>query len=240
MNNTHPIFVALGPTETSAREVVGAVGTPGDQLIVGALWTTGVHSVLAVVGAATTGGTTTVEQTDVYLNLGRTVTWATGAITTQRAVRITAPTYAFVGASVVTNAATFYINAAPTAGANATLTNAYAVWVDAGRARFDGPVVQNDYPVVQSTGTIGAPVTTINTPAGITVVASGATSVTVTCAACTTASLPTGTILNATTNNVSLRAIIPGNGSYVVHVSADPGVSTAIIHVELKQPGTGV
>ena len=51
---------------------------------------------------------------------------------------IEAVTLAATNASVTTTAAsTFYINNAPTAGANQTLTNAYALWVDAGKVQFD-------------------------------------------------------------------------------------------------------
>lgn len=37
-----------------------------------------------------------------------------------------------------TDAASFYIAGAPTAGANQTITNGWALWVDAGAVRFDG------------------------------------------------------------------------------------------------------
>ena len=51
---------------------------------------------------------------------------------------IEAVTLAATNASVTTTAAsTFYINNAPTAGTNQTLTNAYALWVDAGKVQFD-------------------------------------------------------------------------------------------------------
>jgi len=53
-------------------------------------------------------------------------------------VSIEAVTLAATNASVTTTkAATFYIKAAPTAGTNQTLTNAYALWVDAGKVQFD-------------------------------------------------------------------------------------------------------
>lgn len=51
--------------------------------------------------------------------------WATGAITAQEEIRITSPTYSFVGASTITNAYTLFVNS-PTAGTNATITNNYA------------------------------------------------------------------------------------------------------------------
>lgn len=95
---------------------------------------------LTVTGAADTGITASTERSDVYFNLNRTATWATGALATQRAVRIAAPTYAFVGASTITNAVTLDISGAPTAGANATITNSYALRVASGSSRFAGAV----------------------------------------------------------------------------------------------------
>ena len=102
--------------------------------------TSGAASVLVLTGAADTGRTASTEQTDVYVNLARTVTWATGALTTQRAVRITAPTLAFAGASTVTTAVTVDISGAPVAGTNATITNAYALRVASGSSLFSGSV----------------------------------------------------------------------------------------------------
>ena len=199
---------------------------------------------LQVIGFANTAVSAATEAPDVFFDLARTVTWAAGAgpLSDQRAVRITAPTYAGNAGTplTITSAASFYINDAPTQGANMTLTNTYALWVDAGRVRFDGAVVQNVYPVLQTTGTLASPVTTINTPAGVTVVANGATTVTVTCAACTTATLITAVVLNTTTNTTTIRSVEPGAGSFVVRLTADPGASTAIIGVRISQPGTGV
>jgi hypothetical protein len=48
------------------------------------------------------------------------------------------PTLAATNASVTTtDAATVYIANAPAAGTNQTITNAYALWIDAGRIRYD-------------------------------------------------------------------------------------------------------
>jgi hypothetical protein len=99
---------------------------------------TGSHGALVVKSAAHTAQTAGTELVDVDIRLNRTLQFATGAITSQRAMKVLAPTYGFVGASVITNAATLYIDAAPTAGANATITNGYALWVDAGTTRLDG------------------------------------------------------------------------------------------------------
>jgi hypothetical protein len=102
--------------------------------------TSGAPTALLVTGGAHTTLTASTENIDVNINLARTVQHATGALATQRAMVIRAPTYSFVAASTITNAATLAISAAPTAGTNATITNSYAVWVQAGTARFDGTV----------------------------------------------------------------------------------------------------
>jgi hypothetical protein len=73
--------------------------------------------------AAHTALTASTEYNDVYWNLARTVQFATGAITTQRAIRFSAPTYSFVAASTITNAATVEIEGPPISGTNATITN---------------------------------------------------------------------------------------------------------------------
>jgi hypothetical protein len=64
--------------------------------------------------------------------------WLAGAITTQREVAYSAPTYSFASASTITNAALIAIAGAPIAGTNATLTNSYALWVQADTTRLDG------------------------------------------------------------------------------------------------------
>lgn len=138
MENTHPLFVAVGTTPALALTAVGGTSSTADFNNVATLWTTGAHTGFTFTGAANTGVTASTEAPDMLFNLARTVTWATGALTDQRAVKIMAPTYAAAAASTFTRAATVYINAAPTAGTNVTITNAYALWVDAGAVRLDG------------------------------------------------------------------------------------------------------
>lgn len=100
--------------------------------------TSGTTKAFTVTGAAHTNQTLSAELVDVDLALNRTVQFATGALTTQRASVVRAPTYGFVGASTITTAATFAITGAPVAGTNATITNSYALWVQAGKSQFDG------------------------------------------------------------------------------------------------------
>jgi hypothetical protein len=91
---------------------------------------------LKVTGAAHTALTASTERHAVQFDLSSTKQFATGAITTQREFRIQAPTYGFVGASVITTAATVAISAAPIAGTNATITNGYALLIEGGSIGF--------------------------------------------------------------------------------------------------------
>lgn len=88
---------------------------------------------------------TMVELVDVDWNLGPSNIHnfgANGTIATQRAFLIRNPKYNGQGAgTILTDAATFAILDAPAAGASITITNAYAMWVQAGRARLDGGVL---------------------------------------------------------------------------------------------------
>lgn len=88
--------------------------------------------------ATPTNRTASTEYIGSDFNLSRTITWATGALATQREFLVRAPTYAFVGASIITTAATLAISGAPIQGANATISNPFALWVQTGTAAFDG------------------------------------------------------------------------------------------------------
>lgn len=72
-----------------------------------------------------------------------TVTGGT-QVTTARGlslVVINGPTITDSSAVTVDQAATVYISAAPTAGGSVTITNKYALWVDAGTTRLDGTLI---------------------------------------------------------------------------------------------------
>ena len=61
------------------------------------------------------------------------------------AVYLGTPTFAGSNASqTLTDAATFYVAAAPAAGTNMTLTRNYALWIDAGEIRADGGITIAD------------------------------------------------------------------------------------------------
>jgi hypothetical protein len=82
-------------------------------------------------GRVNTGQTASTEIPAVtFTTAGRQ--WNTGALTTQREVLITQPTYSFVGASTITDAATVGIVGAPIKSTNATITNTHGLLIQAG------------------------------------------------------------------------------------------------------------
>ena len=77
-------------------------------------------------------------------------------------VNIEAPRLAATNSSVTTtSAASLYVQGAPTAHTNQTITNSYALWVDAGAAKFDGGMVGN------VTGDLTGQADTVATIAGL-------------------------------------------------------------------------
>lgn len=115
----------LGGSAT-ANEVLSYTQTNG-LTISPLVQASGTPTLLTLTAPAHTGLTTTVEVPGINLNLSATRTWAAGTITTQREVRIQAPTYAFASASTITNASTLDIGGFPIAGTNATITSASAL-----------------------------------------------------------------------------------------------------------------
>lgn len=191
--------------------------------------TSGARVALTVTTPADTGITASTEQSDVYLNLASTRTWATGALTTQRFVRIAAPTIAFAGASTVTTAVTLDIAGAPVAGTNATITNAYALRVAGGAARFDGSLSLD---ATDASGTPGA--ATINKLAGKVAVAIGASSVTVTNSLVTTSSIVLASLQFVDATLTQILSVVPGSGSFTITGNANATDATKIAFVVIN------
>ncbi len=150
------LILRLSPTGSATRATVWTVSNGGGLTMNPTAQTGAPTRVLTVNAAAHTALTASTEYISTTI-VGVTQEFATGALTTNRFVTVSAPTYAFVGASTLTTAATFAITAAPIAGANATITNSYALWVQAGTSNFAG-LVQT---VASATGTAG-----LNVPHG--------------------------------------------------------------------------
>ncbi len=89
---------------------------------------------------ALTSLASTVERSSSIYDYSAIKQWLAGAIAKQRESVTIASTYSFTGASTVTDAATFSIEGAPIEGTNATITNAYALWVESGISKFSGRV----------------------------------------------------------------------------------------------------
>lgn len=66
---------------------------------------------------------------------------STALPTTMQTVLLGTTTYSAGSSKTITNGCTLCITGAPANGTNVTITNPYAIWVEAGNARFDGDVV---------------------------------------------------------------------------------------------------
>ena len=117
---------AIG-TESTATAISIGNGTitttiTGNVTVSQGVSTSGSPTMLTLTGAAHTTLGASAESVDVLFDIARTVQFATGDLTTQRAIQIEAPTYAFAGGSTLTNSATIAIDSAPNAGTNTTFT----------------------------------------------------------------------------------------------------------------------
>jgi hypothetical protein len=112
----------------------------GNLNVTGSATASGVNPLAMFTAGAHTAQTASTELIDFNVNLSRTLQFATGAKTKQRAAVFSAPTYSAVGASVITDAATLTVTNAPAAGTNVTITNPNAFWVEAGATQLDGRV----------------------------------------------------------------------------------------------------
>ena len=114
--------------------------------------TTAANSALVVTGGAHTS-LNGVENIDVLYSLARSVQW-NAMPGTQRAFVISAPTYTGVGAVTLANGATVAITGPPIAGANMTITNAWALWVQSGITRLDGALEVSSATLIKSNTTL--------------------------------------------------------------------------------------
>ena len=137
------LFNAAG-TGTSVGLNVGSGKTLS---VAGTLTATGSFSATgptAIFGSATATGSalTTTSPAKIYTSTGTytdNTTAASGTAAHGTAVAIGNPAIAASNASVTyTKASSLYVNGAPTAGANVTITNPYALYVNSGNSYLDG------------------------------------------------------------------------------------------------------
>lgn len=118
-------------TGTGAPVRANSPAITGSPTITQSVTATGAIKVLVVTDAINTNQTASTEIPTINFALtGRQ--WATGAITTQREVLFAQPTYTFVGASTITDAATVAIAGAPIKSTNASITNTHGLLIQAG------------------------------------------------------------------------------------------------------------
>lgn len=134
------IIFTLAKLNTATGAEVYRVSGSGFQTVTCKALASGSVGIAKWTGAAHTAQTASTELNDWLLDGSAILQFATGNITTERQNLIKARTYAFVGASTITDTATLAIDKAPVAGTNATLTRAYSFWCQAGLARFDGNI----------------------------------------------------------------------------------------------------
>lgn len=193
-------YTIIGP-QSQVTDVNGSLGFQVMQPIA----TTGSPAAFTVTGAAHTTLTASTEATDISMNLARTVQFATGALTTQRAFRILAPTYAFVASSTITNAVTLSISGPPIAGTNATLTNASAFVIESGTASIGTLASQSDLTIFSTKN----PVSDLSLPTNYQLQISGNSA-----SVGATAGISFGVSTAPTATGASIYHIRQGSGSF--------------------------
>jgi len=148
---------------------------PGLLTITQPVRTSGTATILIATGGAHTT-LTDAESMDVNFNLARTVQFTSNVgFALQRAVNISAPTYAFAAATgTIASAATVFIDREPQVGTNCLITNAYSFWVNTGKSRFGGGVLypynlQNNTAATVAINSFDSNTVYTNTGAGATV-----------------------------------------------------------------------
>lgn len=138
-NGTSVVMFTTRKGTTSTAEAFRVSGY-GLVTVTGRVASSGSVGMSLWTAAAHTAQTASTEVNDHLFDSSATLQFATGALATQRQFLVKARTYAAVASSTITTAATFAVDKAPVAGTNATITEAYAIWAQAGLNRFDGGI----------------------------------------------------------------------------------------------------
>jgi len=139
-----PVFKVLANSSTAGAGQVlvnAAAGVATLTLARAAQSNPTIKQMYAMACPADTNLTASTEAFDINFNMSRVRGFANGNITTQRAMIIQPPAYAFVsGSNTITNAPTVAITGPPTPGSFATITNPMALWIQSGVTQLDGDV----------------------------------------------------------------------------------------------------
>lgn len=152
---------------TQSSQVLTAGGTIGGALVVTNPAGTAGSAALTVNQGAHTA--ITVDRPAESITAASPILASGTTIAIGSWLKLAAPTYIGVAggaAETVTSAATLYIDAAPTQGANLTLSNPYAFWVDAGATRLDGTLTSSAGGALTGTWTDLGTVTTVDINGG--------------------------------------------------------------------------
>ncbi len=229
--------ISIG-TAAAATVSLGAVGSTANASTINIANTTGNAAQTVSIGSASSTSTTTLNgrvilsgnQTKSAWGLSGTQlqvsnttytdssTATSGTATNAVINSFGTPTLAASNTGVkTTNAANVYIQNAPAAGTNQTLTNAYALWVDDGASRFDGNVIVGNSTTpaqLRATGRDGTSGTGTISSSGQTVTGSGTAFL---------SEISVGTVIVASGQSRYVTAIA-SNTSLTVEASFSPNI----------------
>ncbi len=140
-------------TGSLVQQVAGATRytmTATNHTLSVATSSTAANTRFSFTGAADTSLTAATEAPSIHFNLGQVRQHATGGLALQRDYRLTPSTHSFSAASTLTNAYGAFIDGAPIAGTNATITNSYTLGLG---GQAVGAGVSNSYGLIVNPNT---------------------------------------------------------------------------------------
>lgn len=156
ISNPYAIWVQAGNTQLQGLLAAGSVVFSGTNTL--AVNQTTINAAIRTTFSITPGNNTAITsgtENSHFIYNSHTQQWATTPPVTQRECVFNAPTYSCdTAAQTITQAATLAIANAPIAGTNVTISNKYAIWVQAGFCLFAGGATINNGLTVGSSLTL--------------------------------------------------------------------------------------
>lgn len=207
----------------------------------------GTNTAYTFTGNTDSGLTASVDNPSMDMNFAQTKTHDAGTLATQTDIRLRPSTHAFATASTLTAAYGVKIDGAPIASTNATVTESTTLYLGANAV---GAATVTSYGLVvnpntggttnygikafgktgfDATNTAGGTTgnRTIDKPSGTVNIAAAGSTVTVTNALCTTASIVFATVRTNDTTAL-IKNVVPGSGSFVITMNANVTAETSI------------